>query len=158
MAATFAVSTTVAPGASVTKGLLALTSGAFQPFRLVYLDLFMDGGSNQYWPKLQLVRGTGSFTAPTGGTSLTAYPGNGSGIISSSSVTAKSGTFTAELAAGTGTLQTLKNWYLPNQGGLSLPWPLGREIEAGASQILYLQVVTPASFANNISVNAEWEE
>ena len=158
MAGGFQVSGSVAPGASVTKGLLAITAAAAVPFRLVYLDITMDGGSSQFWPKFQLIRGTGSFTAPTGGTSFTPVAQNSGGYLNGANATAKIGTFTAELAAGSGTLLTPKNWYLPNQGGLTLAWPYQRDLEYSGGQILYLQAITPASFANNIAFNAEFEE
>jgi hypothetical protein len=158
MSQTFTASGTVAPGASVTKGLMAITANGGVTGRVIALDIFMDGGSGQFWPKFQLIRGTGSFTAPTGGTSLTFGGGNAGGTAFSANAVAKLGTFTAELAAGSGTLYTLKNWYVPNQGGISLAWPYNRDLEVGNGQIIYLQAITPASFANNIAVNAEWEE
>lgn len=158
MATTYTASATVAPGASATKGLFQLTTASTTPVRLCALDISMDGGASSFWPQFKLLRAAGSFTAATGGNSVTAQYANADGSLVAAQTTPKSGTFTAELAVGSGTLVTLTQWYLPNSSGLFYQWPLGRELVVPVSACLSLQTITPASFANNINVTVMWEE
>lgn len=162
MAATYDFSAVVAPGASVTKGLIYLPASSTVDFRLVELRISMDGGATQFWPKFQMVQGTSGFTAPTGGTTLTvskandASYGRASASVGSSG---KFGTFTAEIAAGSGSLITRSNEFILNQAAEIVQSPLGREPWfCPISNALYLQVVTPASFANNIAIYGVIEE
>lgn len=158
MATTYTAAATVAPGASVTKGLYQLTTASTTPIRVCSLDISMDGGASSFWPQFKLLRAAGSFTAATGGNALTAQSANEAGSLVAAQTTPKFGTFSAELAVGSGTLVTLTQWYLPNSSGLFYQWPLGRELAVPVSACLSLQVITPASFANNINITCMWEE
>jgi hypothetical protein len=150
---------TVAPGASVTKGLIYLSAPSTADFRLIELEITMDGGATQFWPKFQWVQASGAFTAPTGGGAFTLAKANAEGYNLAAATTCKTGTFTAELAAGSGTLLTRRNEYILNQAGVYVQHPLDREpLYCPASNALYLQVITPASFANNIAINGSISE
>jgi len=149
----------VAPGASVTKGILYLPAASTQPLRVVSLDISMDGSTSAtFWPLFEWQIWSGAFTAPTGGTAITANKGNGEAQGKTALTTgAKKGTFTAEITGGSNF--TTKSKYLPTGAALPYQWPLGREgIYVPGSAALYLRVTTPASFAQNIAVDAEIEE
>ena len=149
----------VAPGASATKGLLYVPSPSTQAYRLVSLDISMDGStSTAFWPLFEVQVWSGAFTAPTGGTAITANKGNGEAQNKTALVTgAKKGTFTAEITGGSNF--TAKSKYLPTGSALPYQWPLGREgLYIPPSAALYVRVTTPASFAMNVAIDAETEE
>jgi hypothetical protein len=150
----------VAPGASVTKGLLAVTTGSTQPAIITALDISMDGStSTTFWPLFEVLIFSGSYTAPTGGTSITLNKGNGEAQNKAAISTAKKGTFSAEAAVNTGAVFTAKSKYLPSGSVLPYQWPLGREgLYVPESCLLYVRATTPASFAQNIAIDAEVEE
>jgi hypothetical protein len=157
MAEVYDFTATVAPGASATKGLIYLASTAGQPFRIVELEISMDGGATTYWPKVNTLLFTGAFTAPTGGTTLVISKANDAAQGKTAATTGKFGTFTSEATGGTSV--TRRGVYLPNSSPYPAQWPLGREpLYVPVSAGLIIQVVTPAGFANNAAINGVIEE
>ena len=149
----------VAPGASVTKGILYVPAASTQPFRVTSCDISMDGSSSAtFWPLFEWQIWSGAFTAPTGGTSLTTQKGNGESQNKAALTTgAKKGTFTAEITGGSNF--TTKSKYIPTGSALPYQWPLSREgLYVPESAALYLRATTPASFAQNIAIDVELEE
>lgn len=151
----------VAPGASATKGLLYVPTPSTQPIRVVSLDISMDGSTTTtFWPLFEALVFSGAFTAPTGGTGITANKGNGESQNKTALVTgAKKGTFSAEAAVGSGAVFTAKSKYIPSGSALPYQWPLGREgLYIPVSCALYVRATTPASFAQNVAIDCEIEE
>lgn len=135
--------------AATVKYLIQLATGSTIDNALVEFDISFDGSATGTNATVDVCRATAATT--TSGATYTPLKYGQNQSRSASITTAR-----INDTAGGGTVTPLQSFYVPVNSGLSIQWPLGRELAMIASTFLVIRVTSPVGV--NALSNVVFEE